>query len=128
MRRRRSISPTDRSEEASRPRMARRFGSARIANEDSMPCIYFSSHMPVKSHESKNSRARKRGKITRISRRLLPTTHSHVLTDIYRNSYISSVVETFAALSEPNRYRIVELLRGGASSVGAIGERLDLSQ
>jgi DNA-binding transcriptional ArsR family regulator len=38
------------------------------------------------------------------------------------------VVETFAALAEPNRYRIVELLRGGARSVNEIGERLALNQ
>jgi DNA-binding transcriptional ArsR family regulator len=38
------------------------------------------------------------------------------------------VVETFAALSEPNRFRIVELLRAGPQSVNAIGERLELSQ
>jgi DNA-binding transcriptional ArsR family regulator len=38
------------------------------------------------------------------------------------------VVETFAALAEPNRYRIVELLRSGARSVNDIGERLDISQ
>ena len=38
------------------------------------------------------------------------------------------VVEMFAALAEPNRYRIVELLRSGARSVNDIGERLDLSQ
>jgi DNA-binding transcriptional ArsR family regulator len=38
------------------------------------------------------------------------------------------VVTTFAALAEPNRLRIVELLRSGARSVNDIGERLDLSQ
>jgi DNA-binding transcriptional ArsR family regulator len=38
------------------------------------------------------------------------------------------VIETFAALAEPNRFRIVELLRSGARSVNDIGERLDLSQ
>ncbi len=38
------------------------------------------------------------------------------------------MVETFAALAEPNRLRIVELLRSGARSVNDIGERLDLSQ
>src|SRR5579862_4314223 len=38
------------------------------------------------------------------------------------------VIETFAALSEPNRYRIVELLRGGPRAVGDIGERLGLPQ
>jgi len=39
------------------------------------------------------------------------------------------VVETtFAALAEPNRLRIVELLRAGARSVNDIGARLDLHQ
>jgi DNA-binding transcriptional ArsR family regulator len=38
------------------------------------------------------------------------------------------VIQTFAALAEPNRYRIVELLRSGARSVGDIGDRLELSQ
>jgi DNA-binding transcriptional ArsR family regulator len=38
------------------------------------------------------------------------------------------VVETFAALAEPNRFRIVELLRAGARTVNQIGERLDLAQ
>jgi DNA-binding transcriptional ArsR family regulator len=38
------------------------------------------------------------------------------------------VQETFAALAEPNRYRIVELLRAGGRSVNDIGDRLDLSQ
>jgi len=39
------------------------------------------------------------------------------------------VVETtLAALAEPNRLRIVELLRAGACSVNAIGARLDLHQ
>jgi DNA-binding transcriptional ArsR family regulator len=36
--------------------------------------------------------------------------------------------ETFAALAEPNRFRIVELLRSEPRSVNEIGERLDLSQ
>jgi DNA-binding transcriptional ArsR family regulator len=35
---------------------------------------------------------------------------------------------TFAALGEPNRLRIVELLRGGPLPVGAIAERLELRQ
>lgn len=35
---------------------------------------------------------------------------------------------TFAALGEPNRLRIVELLRGGPLPVGAIAERLGLRQ
>jgi DNA-binding transcriptional ArsR family regulator len=38
------------------------------------------------------------------------------------------VIETFAALAEPNRYRIVELLRSGGRSVNEIGARLDLNQ
>ena len=38
------------------------------------------------------------------------------------------MTETFAALAEPNRLRIVELLRAGARSVNEIGERLDLRQ
>src|SRR5688572_8622255 len=36
--------------------------------------------------------------------------------------------ETFAALGEPNRFRIVELLRDGPRPVGEIGERLRLQQ
>jgi DNA-binding transcriptional ArsR family regulator len=38
------------------------------------------------------------------------------------------MIETFAALAEPNRYRIVELLRSGERTVNAIGERLALNQ
>ena len=38
------------------------------------------------------------------------------------------MIETFAALAEPNRLRIVELLRAGACPVGEIGERLHLQQ
>lgn len=38
------------------------------------------------------------------------------------------MVETFAALAEPNRFRIVELLRSGARPVGEIGDRLNLAQ
>ena len=38
------------------------------------------------------------------------------------------MVETFAALAEPNRYRIVELLRAGPRPVNDIGERLRLNQ
>jgi DNA-binding transcriptional ArsR family regulator len=36
--------------------------------------------------------------------------------------------ETFAALAEPIRYRIVELLRSGPRSVNDIGQRLRLNQ
>jgi len=42
--------------------------------------------------------------------------------------HMIGVVETFAALAEPNRFRIVELLRSGARTVNEIGERLDLNQ
>lgn len=38
------------------------------------------------------------------------------------------MVETFAALAEPNRFRIVELLRSGPRAVNDIGERLALAQ
>jgi DNA-binding transcriptional ArsR family regulator len=38
------------------------------------------------------------------------------------------VIETFAALAEPNRFRIVELLRAGPRPVNEIGERLHLNQ
>ncbi len=38
------------------------------------------------------------------------------------------MIETFAALAEPNRYRIVELLRTGPRAVNDIGERLGLAQ
>ncbi|MEO8800671.1 MAG: metalloregulator ArsR/SmtB family transcription factor [Polyangiaceae bacterium] len=36
--------------------------------------------------------------------------------------------ETFAVLAEPNRFRIVELLRSGPRGVNDIGERLALHQ
>lgn len=35
---------------------------------------------------------------------------------------------TFAALAEPSRLRIVDLLRAGPLTVGEIGDRLDLRQ
>ncbi len=38
------------------------------------------------------------------------------------------MLATFTALAEPNRLRIVELLRAGARPVGEIGERLHLQQ
>lgn len=41
---------------------------------------------------------------------------------------IRRVIETFAALAEPNRFRIVELLRSGPRTVGEIGEKLELNQ
>jgi DNA-binding transcriptional ArsR family regulator len=42
--------------------------------------------------------------------------------------HINSVLETFTALGEPNRYRIVELLRTGPRAVNDIGERLGMNQ
>jgi DNA-binding transcriptional ArsR family regulator len=38
------------------------------------------------------------------------------------------MTETFAALAEPSRFRIVELLRSGPRSVNEVGERLHLNQ
>jgi DNA-binding transcriptional ArsR family regulator len=38
------------------------------------------------------------------------------------------MVGTFAALAEPNRFRIVELLRGGPRPVNEIGASLRLNQ
>ena len=38
------------------------------------------------------------------------------------------MIDTFAALAEPNRFRIVELLRAGPRPVNHIGARLRLSQ
>jgi DNA-binding transcriptional ArsR family regulator len=38
------------------------------------------------------------------------------------------MIETFAALGEPSRFRIVELLRAGALTVNEIGDRLALNQ
>ena len=38
------------------------------------------------------------------------------------------MIATFTALAEPNRLRIVELLRSGPQPVGEIGERLRLRQ
>lgn len=40
----------------------------------------------------------------------------------------ASVSSTFAALAEPNRFRIVELLRGGPRTVNAIADDLSLKQ
>jgi DNA-binding transcriptional ArsR family regulator len=42
--------------------------------------------------------------------------------------HIQTVIETFAALAEPNRFRIVELLLTGPRAVNDIGERLQLNQ
>jgi uncharacterized protein YndB with AHSA1/START domain/DNA-binding transcriptional ArsR family regulator len=42
--------------------------------------------------------------------------------------HIAIMVDTFAALAEPNRFRIVELLRGGPRPVNDIGLSLRLNQ
>lgn len=41
---------------------------------------------------------------------------------------LTGMLETFAALAEPNRFRIVELLRSGPHAVNDIGDRLHLNQ
>jgi DNA-binding transcriptional ArsR family regulator len=56
------------------------------------------------------------------------TAIAYALTGIYLRRNIRSVQQTFAALAEPNRLRIVELLRTGARPVAEIGERLHLQQ
>lgn len=38
------------------------------------------------------------------------------------------MIETFATLAEPNRFRIVELLRSGPRTVNEIGARLTMAQ
>jgi DNA-binding transcriptional ArsR family regulator len=38
------------------------------------------------------------------------------------------MIEMFAVLGEPNRFRIVELLRSGPRAVNDIGDRLQLTQ
>jgi DNA-binding transcriptional ArsR family regulator len=43
-------------------------------------------------------------------------------------THIHIVLETFTALAEPNRLRIVELLRDGPRAVGSIGAALRLNQ
>jgi DNA-binding transcriptional ArsR family regulator len=50
------------------------------------------------------------------------------LTRIFSLEHIVIVLATFTALAEPNRFRIVELLRAGPASVNDIGDRLRLNQ
>src|SRR6185436_9273782 len=61
----RSISPTDRSDESRRPRMARRLGSATTSNEEFTPDIYTTGYMRVKAYNVEASylpfRSRGRG-------------------------------------------------------------------
>jgi DNA-binding transcriptional ArsR family regulator len=42
--------------------------------------------------------------------------------------HINAVIETLASLADPNRFRIVELLRAGPRPVNDIGGRLRLNQ
>src|SRR5436190_24385296 len=50
----RSISPTERSDESSRLRMARRLGSATMANDDGTTHIYPNGYMLVKSYSGRD--------------------------------------------------------------------------
>ena len=50
------------------------------------------------------------------------------LTGICPAWHIDFMIEAFAALAEPNRFRIVELLRSGPRPVNEIGESLQLNQ
>jgi len=52
----------------------------------------------------------------------------YALTGIYSVWHINPVIPTLTALAEPNRFRIVELLRSGPRPVNYIGERLQLRQ
>jgi DNA-binding transcriptional ArsR family regulator len=47
---------------------------------------------------------------------------------MYVRVVVDSVQQRLTAISEPNRFRIVELLRGGPQSVGGIVETLGLGQ
>jgi DNA-binding transcriptional ArsR family regulator len=57
-----------------------------------------------------------------------PVTFEYALTGIFLLRHITVMVETFAALGEPSRFRIVELLRSGPRPVNDIGDRLQLTQ
>ena len=71
-------------------------------------------------HPSRADRARGRGRIRAII---------YSLTRIFVYDYITVMnPETFLALGEPNRFRIVELLRTGPRPVNDIGGRLGLRQ
>ena len=59
-------------------------------------------------------------------------THVHLLACIYIVAYFVDVAATvqqrLAVISEPNRFRIVELLKDGPRSVGGIVDELGLGQ
>ena len=46
------MSPTDCSDDASKLKIARRLGSARMANADSTSCMYVAGNMPVKEYKA----------------------------------------------------------------------------
>jgi DNA-binding transcriptional ArsR family regulator len=50
------------------------------------------------------------------------------LTGIFRLGYIDDMKDIWNALAEPNRLRIIELLRDGPLTVGEIVERLEIRQ
>ena len=50
------------------------------------------------------------------------------LQEYARSGILWTMVDAFAALAEPSRFRIVELLRSGPRSVNDIGGRLQLNQ
>ena len=50
------------------------------------------------------------------------------MTGIFLSGYIRTMKTLWAALTEPNRLHIVELLRDGPLTVGEITERLGLQQ
>jgi DNA-binding transcriptional ArsR family regulator len=52
----------------------------------------------------------------------------YALTGIFQSWHIQPMVETFAALAEPNRFRIVELLLAGPRSVNDVAASLQLNQ
>lgn len=57
-----------------------------------------------------------------------PRCDVYALTGIFLLRHIQRMLETFAALAEPNRFQIVELLRSGPRPVNDIGGRLRLNQ
>src|SRR5688572_33481345 len=67
-------------------------------------------------------------RIARAAHHLLLPRRAYSLTEICSSRHIKLVIATFTALAEPNRLRIVELLRSGPRPVGAIGDALRLNQ
>src|SRR3982751_4795151 len=63
----RSMSPTERSDESSKLRMARLLGSATTANDVSTTCIYLIGHMPVKAYCKLDSASERRRALERLA-------------------------------------------------------------